>query len=335
MARPLFIDYEKHYSTKKDGDVIILEDLGRPPEGGNRNVRIKFLDTGNEQVSQLANVKNANVRDQAKYDITGKIYHTHSSGDIKIIQKLGIMGGTNTMYEVEFLDTGNRVNAAVSAIERGLVRDPLGGPIGEQFYTGNIAYPKDYRLYDKWVAMIQRTNNRDGKHPKYANVSMCDRWNYFGNFVMDAMQLPGCDKVGFIKNCALDKDLFQLCLPKNHPRIYSPNTCCFLKTSDNIFCSYVHRHYFIADEHGIYVLNGVYYVRPYWFGQTWNFGAFSTIEAAITAYNNRCAMSNLPQEYYIKTNINCDNLSRYRVSPNLLTETNKDIHAPFREYKFD
>ena len=335
MAIPLNIDYEKHYPTKKDGDVIILKDLGLPPGGGNRNVLIRFLDTGNEQVAQLANVKNANVRDQSKYDIIGKIYHTNRSGDLKIIKKLGVMDGTNTMYEVEFLDTGTRINAAISAIERGNVRDPLCAPINEQYYTGNIEYPKDYILYDKWVAMIRRSNNRDNKHPKYANVSMCNRWNYFGNFVMDAMQLPGYDQVGFIKNCALDKDLFQLCLPKGHPRIYSPNTCCFLKVSDNILCTHKNKQRFIADEHGIYVLHGVYYIRPYWFGQTWNFGAFSTIDAAITAYNNRCTMSNLPQEYYIKTNIHCDDLSRYRVSPNLLGTTNKDIHAPFREYRFD
>ena len=335
MARPLRIDYEKHYPTKKDGDVIILKDLGQPPGGGNRNVLIRFLDTGNEQVAQLANVKNANVRDQAKHDIVGKIFPTNTSGDLRIIKKLGVMGGTNTMYEVEFINTGNRINAALTNIERGHVRDPLCVPINDVCYSGNIPYARDYVLYDKWAGMAQRSNNRDGKHPNYANVSMCERWNFFGNFLIDAMQLPGYYQVGLYKNCALDKDLFQLCLPKDHPRVYGPNTCCFLKVQDNIFCTDKNKHFFIADEHGIYTIHGVYYLRPYWFGQTWNFGAYSTIEAAVTVYNNRCAAYNMLPEYYIKTNVHCDNIHQYRVSPNLIVDLDHDRHAPYREYKFD
>ena len=92
MARPVSIDYEKLYPTKNDGYVQVLEDLGIPEGGGNRNVRIKFIDTGNEQIAQFANVKNANVRDQAKRDIIGKIYHTNNSGDLEILEKLGVMG---------------------------------------------------------------------------------------------------------------------------------------------------------------------------------------------------------------------------------------------------
>lgn len=332
MARPLRIDYEKHYPTKKDGDVIILKDLGQPPGGGNRNVLIRFLDTGNEQVAQLANVKNANVRDQAKHDIIGKIYQTNQCGPIKIIKKLGVMGGTNTMYEVEFLDDGYRTISELTNIERGRVKNPYTPLVYGVGYCGPIESPSSYFLYNKWTSMLNRGYGDRYQSTSYDNVIVCDRWHFFGNFIMDCMGLPGYHNLLKIPNLSLDKDIFQICIPSGTVKVYGPNTCCFVPMETNLACV-GDKHRFVADYHGIYVIDGIYYIRPYWYEQVWNFGAFSSIDAAVTIYNNRCAIHGMPQEFYINTHIRCSNPGQYRVSPNLVTDWNEDIHAPFRNLR--
>lgn len=331
MARKINIDYEKHYKTKNDGEVIILKDLGLPPNGGNRNVLIKFLDTGNEQISQLANVKNSNIRDQAKYDIIGKIYPTNKSGNLKILKKMGVMGGTNTMYEVKFLNTGYKTVASITAIEKGSVKDPYAPIVYGIGYCGNIINPSSNILYNKWCDMLRRVYKKAYSNPNYScykNTIVCNRWHYFGNFVIDAQTLPGYELLLNQPNISLDKDIFQGCLPEGVNKVYSPNTCCFVSTEINSKCVN-NKEYFIVDNHGIYILNEIYYVRPYLFGETQNFGEYYNIDAAITVYNNRCIMYNLPKEYMIKTNVNCNNISQYKVRPNIISPIKENIYEPF------
>ena len=308
MARPVSIDYEKLYPTKNDGYVQVLEDLGIPEGGGNRNVRIKFIDTGNEQIAQFANVKNANVRDQTKRDIIGKIYHTNNSGDLEILEKLGVMGGTNTMYKVRFINTGYITNAAIGSIEAGTVKDPYAPSVYKIGYNGNISNPSiDYsKEYSVWTDMLRRVyGNEDRYLIAYADVTVCDRWHDFGNFIYDFRRLPGYQdyiKFNSCYNYSLDKDLCQICINDNMHKVYSPETCCLMPVGDNgALVKNSEKYIAYPYPSCIYVMNGIFYVRPIINNQVQDFGEFSTFEAAANALNYRCSFYGLTS--YIIPNV--------------------------------
>ena len=308
MAKKLNIDYEKLYPTKHDGYVQVIEDLGIPEGGGNRNVRIRFLDTGNEQVVQLANVKNANVRDRTKRDVIGKVFPTNSYGDLEILEKLGVMGGTNTMYRIRFIKTGHESIASITSIMNGSVKDPYYPSVYGVGYDGAITNPSSYKEYGVWAAMLRRVYGNEEKYAAiYSDVTVCERWHNFENFLHDFPYLPGyrewCEK-NIYYTFALDKDLLQVCINDNMHRIYSPETCCLIPVYNNFNTLRVNdKSGFVAYPYPscIYVINGIFYVRPIINNQVQDFGEFGTFEAAANALNYRCSFYGLTS--YIILNV--------------------------------
>lgn len=307
MAIPLNIDYEKLYPTKHDGYVQVIEDLGIPEGGGNRNVRIRFLDTGNEQVAQLANVKNANVRDRGKRDIIGKIFHTNRSGDLEVIEKLGVMGGTNTMYRVRFVKTGYETITEHVAILDGRVRDPYAPVVYGVGYTAGVVNPSRHPEYSIWCDMLRRAYGNAAKYAiTYADVTVCERWHNFENFLNDIKYLPGYDKyyASFrTTSYAIDKDLCQICINDNMHKVYSPETCCLISINDNSALVRANLNNYIAYPYPscIYVMNDIFYVRPIINNQVQDFGEFGTFEAAANALNYHCSFYGLTS--YIIPNV--------------------------------
>lgn len=89
---------------------------------------------------------------------------------------------------------------------------------------------KHTKEYTTWKSMITRCySERELKrNPSYKDVTVCDRWLVFANFLEDLPLIEGYEL--WIKNdgYALDKDL-----KGNNSKVYSLNMCCFISLNNN------------------------------------------------------------------------------------------------------
>lgn len=76
-------------------------------------------------------------------------------------------------------------------------------------------------LYLTWMHILQRAGNKDGQHPTYADVSVCERWQSYDNFFEDMSDT-------WYKGATIDKDSIK---PGN--RIYCPEYCKWVSRSEN------------------------------------------------------------------------------------------------------
>lgn len=90
------------------------------------------------------------------------------------------------------------------------------------------------RVYMLWFDMLRRCYDEKqlarNRGKSYANVIVCDRWFYLKNFAEDIAKLEGYDKWLLGNSMALDKDISAQVATK----VYSPNTCKFVTTEENI-----------------------------------------------------------------------------------------------------
>jgi hypothetical protein len=228
----------KIYHSNNFGDYIILRDIPKKDENDvNRRCAIRFIETGYECEVGYQEALNGSVKDY-QYGINyNRIYYSTRSGDYKIIEFLGSINKGRYAI-IEFINTKNRVVARLDHIEDGNVLDPS---VVNFFRPGKVDanLSRDYyKLYKRWDSMIRRCYNpNDTRHKTYADVTVCDRWMYFSNYVQDVVYLPGyCKAKRDLDNYHLDKDL--LFMINNYERkIYSPDTCIWLHRIDNITIS--------------------------------------------------------------------------------------------------
>lgn len=94
--------------------------------------------------------------------------------------------------------------------------------------------PLGKRVYALWFGMLRRCydysqhNRKRGK--SYSNVVVCDRWFYLKNFYEDIQKLDGYSEWLEKDSMSLDKDI----LAQEVTKIYSPKTCKFITTKENI-----------------------------------------------------------------------------------------------------
>ena len=139
---------------------------------------------------------------------------------------------------VKFCDEhGAEVHTAWQCCQKGKVKNPYFtsvygvGCLGEgDFLTGMDGKPT--REYDLWRHMLERCYSGAKQFKTYANVTVCDRWLVYANFLED---LPLIENYEFWKNnpnqrIALDKDLKQIGVEN---KVYSLETCKFVTSSEN------------------------------------------------------------------------------------------------------
>lgn len=108
-----------------------------------------------------------------------------------------------------------------------------------------------------WNAMHSRVKLSES----YADVTICERWYEFENFLDDIINIPGfqewvsyrMDKTN-VEYC-FDKDyLHYLETGETHGTMYSPDCCCFIPKDLNLELSRLHKHYpfigMLKDEQG-------------------------------------------------------------------------------------
>lgn len=137
---------------------------------------------------------------------------------------------------VKFLDEyGAEVHTTYQHCESGKVKNPYFKSIyGVAFLgetdvkTGVNGIPT--RAYRLWKDMVRRCYS--GEYPTYANVTVCERWLCFANFLED---LPFIENYQWwLENenqrIALDKDLKQIGVEN---KVYSLETVMFVSQSEN------------------------------------------------------------------------------------------------------
>lgn len=92
-------------------------------------------------------------------------------------------------------------------------------------------YHREYTVWDSMLKRVYDESVRD-RYKLYKNVTVCERWLVFANFLEDIKYIDGYElwfnnpKQGI----SLDKDLKQQGI-KN--KVYSLETCCFIPNSEN------------------------------------------------------------------------------------------------------
>lgn len=118
---------------------------------------------------------------------------------------------------IRFANTGYEYVTSYDHIKNLEVRDRFfKGKYGNYSGIGEV----DKEAYKTWYNMIHRCNNENG----YKDVSICDEWSDFSNF------LKWYNNQYKEDGWHLDKDILS-----NNCRIYSPKTCCFLPPELNTF----------------------------------------------------------------------------------------------------
>lgn len=136
---------------------------------------------------------------------------------------------------VKFVDDHEaEIHTTWQHCKKGVVKNPYFtsvygvGCLGEgDFVTSaNGKHTKEYRL---WKSMLERCYS--GKYPTYANVTVCNRWLVYANFLEDLPLIENYDLwLNSEEKMSLDKDLKQVGVEN---KVYSLDTVKFISASEN------------------------------------------------------------------------------------------------------
>lgn len=227
------IDYNAVYECS-DGKYKIIEDL-RKEKGV---VLIKFENTGNVQESDYSCVIRGKVIDKNKMNpIVGQIYQSNKFGPFIYKESLGKINGTRPKSLIEFIETGTECVVNTESVLNGTAKDNYRKVIHNVACIGNPKGSNYKREYQLWHSMISRCYDHKAANYKFyggKGVVVCERWLCFENFLEDVINIPGYyDWLNNPGEYQLDKDKYQDGIAISN-KIYSPETCCFIKKIENL-----------------------------------------------------------------------------------------------------
>lgn len=163
---------------------------------------------------------------------------------------------------VEFLDEHKaRVHTQYGNCLKGAVKNPFYPSVYNVGYLGvmsNGEKPvtkikgKMTREYNVWVNMLQRVYSKTWleKHPTYKNITVCERWLCYSNFLEDLPYIVGYEywRSNPNKRIGLDKDF-------SGKNIYSLETTCFVDVDINADEA-VRRHKTRKQVYGVNITTG-------------------------------------------------------------------------------
>ena len=132
--------------------------------------------------------------------------------------------------------------------------------------------------HELWRGMLKRCFSKGAyiKTPTYVDVTVCDEWLSFGNFLEWVNKEVECK--GKPVGMQLDKDIL---IQDN--RVYSPHTCCFVPPQINsLLCATGAK----RGKHpiGVIEVKGRFVARLKMYGRKVNVGSYDTPERAFQAY---------------------------------------------------
>ena len=157
-----------------------------------------------------------------------------------------IDNGNGIWYVEEYINADNVIvrlmgtNYQVKVSWRQLMDARVRNPFKLNLYGGYLGVDKDgkffnmrdkriKRAYTLWINMLERVMLND----MYNNVSICERWTCFANFLEDLPLIKGYEnwvKAGKYEYC-IDKDYLQQGVDF---KVYSVDTCCFITIGENL-----------------------------------------------------------------------------------------------------
>ena len=159
-----------------------------------------------------------------------EIVYTKTFGALEVLEIID-----KHKARVRFFNTGYETIAFRSNIRSGEVKDPTMpilcgvGFIGVGKHKSRVN-GKPSLCYSKWSGMIRRCyGDHSGKNRCYKDVNVCNEWHNFQNFA--AWFYDNYPESG--GKFDLDKDL-----KSSLSKIYSPETCTFLKRDKNVEVSH-------------------------------------------------------------------------------------------------
>lgn len=168
----------------------------------------------------------------------GDVYRTNQGYDVKVID---VDTGNKSTVKIKFMDDyGAELVVIAGHLKDGVIKNPyhpsvynvgyLGlMPDGSRCYTGTSA--KHTREYKVWYGMMRRCYSGEEHFKTYRNVTVCDRWLCFANFLEDVTKIDGYDE--WIKReqyYELDKDIKQQGVEN---KVYSLETVAFVPKAEN------------------------------------------------------------------------------------------------------
>lgn len=285
------IDYNRIYQSKFDGPYKIIEEI-KSDDKKHRKVLIQFLETGNVQEAKLDKADKGSISDRLKHTPDfDKEYQSNTSGPYKILEILDERKAGKIVASIMFLETGTVRDVQLTCALNGQVRDPYRVSVCGFGITGEN--DTKTREYETWHSMVTRCYNQNAaNYHLYGakGVTVCERWRYYDNFLIDITTLPGYDLwKQYPGKYALDKDMRQMNVPE-YLKVYSPDTCCFISIVENAKYAgaYLnnHKENVTSKYMGVYKKpNGNFEVNITVNGKAYNFSTYTSEVAAAAMYD--------------------------------------------------
>jgi len=152
-----------------------------------------------------------------------KIYKSNNYGPFRILNYTH-----SKAISIQFIETGYKTTAQANDISVGNAKDRLAptifgiGFIGEGPHKANVN-GKQTKVYVTWRNMLRRCYDAkyQAKYPTYADCTVAEEWHDFQVYAEWHIE-------HYIEGYELDKD----CKIDGN-RIYSPDTCNFIRPKDN------------------------------------------------------------------------------------------------------
>ena len=147
-----------------------------------------------------------------------KVYTSNNYGDFRIINYMN----ARNVY-IEFINTGYKVLVLADCIKKGRVKDKLMPFVQGVGFIGDGMYSTKHKAYKVWSHMFTRCycSKYHETQPSYKDCTVDCAWFNFQVFAK-------WFNVNYIEGYHLDKDI-----KIDGNRIYSPDTCIFVKQRDN------------------------------------------------------------------------------------------------------
>ena len=226
-----------------------------------------------------------------KIDRTGETSLNNEGCAMKIVEYNNVLD-----IVIEFQDEHKyRVHTSYQAFKKGVCKNPFFASVFGHGYLGtdkegntpNVNEFKDGKLcatqeYNKWQKMLKRCfdSKFKEKHPTYKDITCCDKWLCFANFLEDFEILKQEYNWNVDEKLQLDKDI----LHKGN-KIYSLKNCVLVPDYINFL--------FVKNDtkRGSYPVGVSYHKRAKKYqalcninGKQTRLGYYNTIEEAFNAY---------------------------------------------------
>ena len=185
--------------------------------------------------------------------VVGGVYPTNSFGNFVVegFYREREKGKRSRVHvDIRFIGTGAKKRVRADNILSGEIKDEYYPSVCGVGYLGGATSKRNKGAYTTWAGLLDRCYNSDCEayqHYGGSGVTVAKEWHNFEVF------LKYYNK-SYIKGFNLDKDL----LAKTEPKIYSPDTCCFLPKGINTLLGQ------ISEEKGILT-----YSQQYAYGSSW------------------------------------------------------------------